>query len=493
MKIQGEYEKRNHFYYEFDRANRIGEGGMGVVYRGRMVDENTGAYREVAIKEVQPSGDPDTAREIVERAYREASVQLRNDNLVEMLGFVEMEDNRLGFVKKRLYVVSEFLCGVTLDHVLEGDCTDYTGEEIHYAKDLYQRYQANREEIAHYIIKNVLSAIAALHDAGFLHRDIDPSNIMVTTDGKIKLIDFGIVTQLEDLKGQGDASGEGSFVGKVEYAAPELIQGRVSIQDFTTDIYSVGVLFYRLLTGHLPFEGSRYEIMRAQQEKKPDLGKIHSAKYRAIVDKAMSKQQAKRYTSASAMRAALDGPEPAPKWLPFAMAGVVAVAGVLIGALIMKKTVVPSVPVDSSQTVVQHVQTAPSPAPVITHDQVIDVSSTLRSSSDELWNLVDDKEQRAAALYTLSLLYEKQAPDEAAKQFWKEVIVGRDLARHYLKDYSSISSRRLSYVLACMALDNGVEHKGSWIPADFPVRLKERVKELYPTAKNFILPASAQD
>lgn len=493
MKIQGEYEKRNHFYYEFDRANRIGEGGMGVVYRGRMVDENTGAYREVAIKEVQPSGDPDTAREIVERAYREASVQLRNDNLVEMLGFVEMEDNRLGFVKKRLYVVSEFLCGVTLDHVLEGDCTDYTGEEIHYAKDLYQRYQANREEIAHYIIKNVLSAIAALHDAGFLHRDIDPSNIMVTTDGKIKLIDFGIVTQLEDLKGQGDASGEGSFVGKVEYAAPELIQGRVSIQDFTTDIYSVGVLFYRLLTGHLPFEGSRYEIMRAQQEKKPDLGKIHSAKYRAIVDKAMSKQQAKRYTSASAMRAALDGPEPAPKWLPFAMAGVVAVAGVLIGALIMKKTVVPSVPVDSSQTVVQHVQTAPSPAPVITHDQVIDVSSTLRSLSDELWKLVDDKEQRAAALYTLSLLYEKQAPDEAAKQFWKEVIVGRDLARHYLKDYSSISSRRLSYVLACMALDNGVEHKGSWIPADFPVRLKERVKEMYPTAKNFILPASAQD
>lgn len=493
MKIQGEYEKQNRFYYEFDRTNRIGEGGMGVVYRGRMVDENTGAYREVAIKEVQPSGDPDTAREIVERAYREASVQLRNDNLVEMLGFVEMEDNRLGFVKKRLYVVSEFLCGVTLDHVLEGDCTDYTGEEIHYAKDLYQRYQANREEIAHYIIKNVLSAIAALHDAGFLHRDIDPSNIMVTTDGKIKLIDFGIVTQLEDLKGQGDASGEGSFVGKVEYAAPELIQGRVSIQDFTTDIYSVGVLFYRLLTGHLPFEGSRYEIMRAQQEKKPDLGKIHSAKYRAIVDKAMSKQQAKRYTSASAMRAALDGPEPAPKWLPFAMAGVVAVAGVLIGALIMKKTVVPSVPVDSSQTVVQHVQTAPSPAPVITHDQVIDVSSTLRSLSDELWKLVDDKEQRAAALYTLSLLYEKQAPDEAAKQFWKEVIVGRDLARHYLKDYSSISSRRLSYVLACMALDNGVEHKGSWIPADFPVRLKERVKAMYPTAKNFILPASAQD
>ena len=115
MKIQGEYEIQNHIYYEFDRSDRIGEGGMGVVYRGRMVDEHTGAFREVAIKEVQTGGDPESTREIVEQAYREASIQLRNDNLVEMMGYVELEDRRLGFVKKRLYVVSEFLSGVTLD------------------------------------------------------------------------------------------------------------------------------------------------------------------------------------------------------------------------------------------------------------------------------------------------------------------------------------------------------------------------------------------
>lgn len=96
MKIQGEYEIQNQIYYEFDRSDRVGEGGMGVVFRGRMVDERTGAYREVAIKEVQTGGDPETSRQAIEQAYREASIQLRNDNLVEMMGFVELEDRRLG-------------------------------------------------------------------------------------------------------------------------------------------------------------------------------------------------------------------------------------------------------------------------------------------------------------------------------------------------------------------------------------------------------------
>ena len=232
MKIQGEYEIQNHIYYEFDRSDRIGEGGMGVVYRGRMVDEHTGAFREVAIKEVQTGGDPESTREIVEQAYREASIQLRNDNLVEMMGYVELEDRRLGFVKKRLYVVSEFLSGVTLDHILEGRYTDYRSEEIHYAKDLAERLKKNPEQTAAYIIKHVLSAIVAMHDAGYLHRDIDPSNIMVTADGKIKLIDYGIATRLEELnKGADTPTDEGSFVGKVEYAAPELISGSATLTE----------------------------------------------------------------------------------------------------------------------------------------------------------------------------------------------------------------------------------------------------------------------
>lgn len=513
MKIQGEYEIQNHFYYEFDRSDRIGEGGMGVVYRGRMVDERTGAYREVAVKEVQTGGDPESTREVVERAYREASIQLRNDNLVEMMGYVELEDRRLGFVKKRLYVVSEFLTGVTLDHVLEGRYTDYRGEEIHYAKDLAERLTKNPEQAATYIIKNVLSAIVALHDAGYLHRDIDPSNVMVTAEGKIKLIDFGIATRLEELnKGNDTPTDEGSFVGKVEYAAPELISGRVSLQDYTTDIYSIGVLFYRLLTGHLPFEGNRFDIMKGQLEKKADLSAIHSRKYRAIVEKALEKQQARRYASASAMRAALDGPEPAPKWVPFvgAAAGmlVIAVAAVLFarkcsGTEDLRKEVVTLdaytrvekiwnrdklLSADTIRLERPGPEQKAEPEPV---RPVRDVSATLALPARELWAELDSLPASPAALYALSLLYEKQAPDKAAKAFWESTVRQKKVGAAYLKEYGSISSRRLAYVLACMALDALQGQEAEWVPAQFPDRVKARVQELYPTAKNFILPAAA--
>ena len=145
MILQGEIEKQSHIYYEFDRSNRIGAGGMGTVYRGRMVDESTGAYREVAIKEVQPEGDAATRQLVLDRARREASICFHNDNIVEMLGFVETSEKKLGMEKTRYYIVSEFLDGVTLDKVLEGVCTDYQGNEIHFARDLADRYGHDRE------------------------------------------------------------------------------------------------------------------------------------------------------------------------------------------------------------------------------------------------------------------------------------------------------------------------------------------------------------
>lgn len=515
MKIQGEYEIQNQIYYEFDRSDRVGEGGMGVVYRGRMVDERTGAYREVAIKEVQTGGDPESSREVVDRARRESSVHLRNDNLVEMMGCVELEDRRLGFVKKRLYVVSEFLSGVTLDHVLEGRYTDYRSEEIHFAKDLGERLKKDPEQTATYIIKNVLSAIVAMHDAGYLHRDIDPSNIMITADGKIKLIDFGIATQVEELNKGADApSDEGTFVGKVEYAAPELISGKVSVQNYTTDIYSIGVLFYRLLTGHLPFEGNRFEIMKGQLEKKPVFSSIHSRKYRAIVEKALEKQQAKRFTSASAMRAALDGPEPAPKWVPFAAAGAAAIAITLFSVLFARKCsgtqdIRKEVVTIDEYTRVEKIWNRdkllsadtiriekPKPTKreeVQPERPKVDVSATLESSAEELWAALAQDPASPAVLYALSLVYDKQAPDKAAKDFWESTVRQQKAGAPYLKDYSSVSSRRLSYVLSCMALDALQGKEADWVPAQFPDMVKARVKELYPTAKNFILPAAASE
>lgn len=473
MILQGDSEKQKHLYYEFDSAQEpVGRGGMGVVYRGRMVDEETRAFRDVAIKEVQPEGDESERTLILDRARREASIQIRSDNIVEMLGFVEIEEKKLGTVKHRLYIVSEFLDGVTLDKVLEGVYTDYCGEEIHFAKDLASRYSANREETAIYIIKNVLSAIVALHDNGYLHRDIDPSNIMITADGKIKLIDFGIAKKQGSLSSNDRMqSEEGSFVGKVDYAAPELVLGKVSEQDFATDIYAIGVLFYKLLTGRLPFEGNRFEIIKGQLSGKPDLHKIKSAKYRAIVGKALSKQSSRRYSSASMMRADLDGQAPAPKWSGYLLS-VLAILLVIVVALILEKKLRPDF---SGGDIGNDV--------IVTSDTVssrttagVDVKEYLALPMASIWDTLKVNPYHSAALYAASLESEKRIPDASAKAFWNMPAVQNEIEKYISVNRPEISSKRLAYVLSCMAFVHFDEKQ--WSDPEFKSVLCERVKEI---------------
>jgi len=488
MRLQGESEKQKHLYYEFDRAEEpIGRGGMGVVYRGRMVDENTGAFRDVAIKEVMPEGDAATRNRILERAVREASIQIRNDNIVEMLGFVKTEEKMLGTLKYRYYIVSEFLDGVTLDKVLEGIYTDYRGSEIHYAKDLAERYASDREETATYIIKNIISAIVALHDNGYLHRDIDPSNVMITSDGKIKLIDFGIAKKQDSLTTKDDMqSEEGTFVGKVEYAAPELVSGKLSMQDFTTDIYAIGVLFYRLLTGHLPFEGNRFEIIKGQLDKKPDISEIQSAKYRAIVKKAMSKQQEKRYASASMMRAAIDSLDTTPSWIKYAacVTGILLVSVIALAILKTKPWVEEGLRTANDENALvadQHIDTA----------QASDSSSDFQEIFDKpmstIWQMLAQDPYHPVALYKASIDSEKHVPDSDAIKFWNTASVQNELKKYLSVNRPEISSKRLAYVLSCMAYVHLKDTE--WYDSDLRTKLEERVRNLqeeYPSL--YILP-----
>ena len=307
VRLQGEIEKRNGIYYQVDSADEpIGVGGMGQVYKGICVNERTGATRPVAIKFMFD----DLPAQAIERARREASIQLRNDNLVEMLGFIEIDEQTPSGIIKHYHVVSELLNGVSLCDIFEGKTTDRDGEDVPYAVKLMQDYKNDPDHFAKIIVVNVLSGLMALHDAGYIHRDIDPSNIMVTSDGHIKLIDFGIAKQMNTLTTSDKSlTVAGKYMGKPEYAAPELALGDIQHQNQTTDIYAMGVLLFQCVVGHTPFEGARHEILDKQLKAKIPLDVIQNKDFRAIIAKACEKKQELRFQTSAEMRVALENPK----------------------------------------------------------------------------------------------------------------------------------------------------------------------------------------
>lgn len=327
--LQGDDEKRDGVYYEYDPFSKpIGEGGMGVVYKGFRVNASTGGRQVVAIKAMK-DGLPD---EVYGRAAREAGIRLKNDNLVEMMSFISTVEQELGGRSiRRYYVVSEFLNGVVLTDLLKGNFKNCDGIEVASAKQMYTNYITDRETTSVKIIKRVLAGIMALHDKGYIHRDIDPSNIMVTKEGNLKMIDFGIAKYVGDLGTQDSSrTATGKFIGKAEYASPELVLGAVNDQSFTTDIYAIGILFYQLLVGSLPFDGPQYDILQAQLKKKIPLRKIPYRAYRPIIKKATEKRQSDRYQSCVEMRHAIDHAHPDIDW-----SKILKIAAVFVGVCVI--------------------------------------------------------------------------------------------------------------------------------------------------------------
>jgi serine/threonine protein kinase len=275
-------------HYEFDpedKKNYLGQGGMGVVFKGKLVHNETGKYEEVAIK-VMFKG---LSEESVNRAKREASIQIVHENVVRMYGFVETTDFD---GKPKYHIISEYLDGEPLSELIK-------------RKKLFSTKEALK------ITKNVLSGLSMLHDKGYIHRDIDPSNIMICKDGKVKLIDFGIAKKIKAFHEEGfldefqQKTMDGKFIGKVNYASPEQVKGEHEKTDGTSDLYSVGILLFQLLTGKLPFNGTTYQIIDGHLNKPMPVKEIVSANLiesrdiQHIVKKATSKFQEKRYQSAS--------------------------------------------------------------------------------------------------------------------------------------------------------------------------------------------------
>lgn len=306
IRLQGNTEKRIGIYYEYDvDSTPLGEGGMGRVFKGYRVVERTGERMPVAIKAIYEN----IPERVVERARREANIQLDNDNLIRMYGFVETVTQLEGDTKCKVHyhVIMELLIGVTLEDIMNGVTSDQNGMQIPFAAEIYSQYTQNRDAAVVRIMKSILSGLMALHDNGFIHRDIDPSNIMLTIDGKIKLIDFGICKQIVSLESLDKAlTATGVFMGKVNYAAPELVLGDVRSQNYTTDIYALGVLLYQLCTGHLPFTGTDQDILSANLRKSLPMGDVRKSDFKKIIRKATEKVQSKRYASVAELRVDLE-------------------------------------------------------------------------------------------------------------------------------------------------------------------------------------------
>lgn len=302
MILQSRENKQNGIHYEINLdAAPIGVGGMGQVFAGVMVNERTGVKRNVAVKFLFD----DLPANVVERAKRESSIRIQNENLIEMIDFVSIETMSESGPVEHYHVVSELLDGVMLHDILYGKVTGPNGRPNSYAEELYLMSKNDVIGFTTKMVRSVLSGLMALHDKGYVHRDVDPSNIMVCADGRIKLIDFGIAKKIEVSTGH-QLTVAGKFMGKASYAAPELAIGDTDHQDSRTDIYAVGIMMFQFLTGRLPFEGPANEVLEKQRLEKVPVKAIGNKSLSKIVEKATAKLQKDRYQSAAEFRVAIE-------------------------------------------------------------------------------------------------------------------------------------------------------------------------------------------
>lgn len=301
VRIQGEREAQNHIYYEYDSESApLGEGGMGIVYQGYCFNAlSPDEFVPVAIKSIQ-----NPTQNLIDRAMREASIQIDHPNLLRMYGFIpNMEkDEYSQTFRPKYYIVMERIVGVSLENLMNGVLIDKSGSYVDFAKELHEEYINDRPAFVRRITSAVCAGLDALHKFGYVHRDVDPSNIMVTHDGKIKLIDYGVSKTIQMYNGP-KLTQVGSIIGKPSYAAPEIISGDVSNHNQTTDIYALGILIYQMYVGVLPFQGDTGQIMYSQVNEQVPVRNIDNNVIRSVVAKATSKSQSDRYQDAGSLSA----------------------------------------------------------------------------------------------------------------------------------------------------------------------------------------------
>ena len=271
-------EDRFHIYA------RVGAGGMGVVYKAKQL----GIDRDVAIKMLHPELVNDEF--IVSRFKTEALAvsKLHHPNIIRIYDFGQLPD-------KSLYIVMEFLDGVSLENALRTAGVFPVNRALH-------------------ILRQIAQSLTEAHEKEIVHRDLKPDNVFLTRVGSdsdyVKVLDFGIAKLREADKNQGTLTQAGMIFGTPRYMAPE--QCRSMSVDRRADIYAIGVMAYEMLTGEPPFHADNplsilikhvQEAPKPMAEIRPDV-EVDS-EVEALVMKCLAKAPEERFQSAAELAASI--------------------------------------------------------------------------------------------------------------------------------------------------------------------------------------------
>ncbi len=263
---------------KYEIQEEIGRGGMAVVYRGL----DTALKRAVAVKILHPflSDDAESKRRLQREA--EAVAKLHHENILEIFDYSGPES-------PESYIVTELIAGETLRRFL-----DRRGESAF-----------PFPELAACAVLEIGRALVHAHQGGIIHRDIKPENVMVSDDGAVKLMDFGIAQMVDTER----LTVTGQLLGSPAYMSPEHVSGKPI--DFRTDVFSMGILLYQLATGKLPFAGKNpHEVLRRIGEcEYSDPREVCSrigARLAGIIRRALAKNPDERYQAVGDMCAELE-------------------------------------------------------------------------------------------------------------------------------------------------------------------------------------------